>query len=220
MEIRIKEGLKLVQKLDERAMVQAKKRWDSVAKPLNSLGLLEEAVIKIAGIQKTPDVNLNKKAVVICCGGNGIVEEGVTQTGQEVTAIVTENFTRGESCVCLMAKQAGAKVFPIDLGVAAELSARKKRFRTRRPNPYLGQKNSYGNQQFSPWSGDEQKSGGRSCRDGNSGGLQFKKAGYSLIATGEMGIGILLPAAQLCPYCWECRRKRLLEEGPDWTAKD
>ena len=31
-------------------MEQAKKRWDTIAKPLDSLGLLEEAVVRIAGL--------------------------------------------------------------------------------------------------------------------------------------------------------------------------
>ncbi|MFQ8760777.1 MAG: nicotinate-nucleotide--dimethylbenzimidazole phosphoribosyltransferase [Intestinimonas sp.] len=46
------------------------------------------------------------------CGGrgadNGVVEEGVTQTGQEVTAIVTENMSTGDTSVCRMSHVAGA----------------------------------------------------------------------------------------------------------------
>ena len=55
---------------------------------------------------------------------NGIVEEGISQTGKEVTAVVTSNFTRGDSCVCLMAESAGAQVFPVDIGVEKELCGR------------------------------------------------------------------------------------------------
>ncbi len=36
------------------------------------------------------------------CADNGVVEEGVTQTGQEVTAIVAENFLKGATSVCAM----------------------------------------------------------------------------------------------------------------------
>ena len=86
---------------DTAAMEQARKRWDSVAKPLKSLGFLEDALIQIAGITGDPKIQIEKKAVVIFCGDNGIVEEGVTQTGQDVTAVVTENFSKGESCVFL-----------------------------------------------------------------------------------------------------------------------
>ena len=35
--------------------------------------------------------------------------------------MVTSNFTRGDSCVCLMAESAGAQVFPVDIGVEKEL---------------------------------------------------------------------------------------------------
>ena len=45
------------------------------------------------------------------CADNGVVAEGVTQTGQEVTAIVAENFTRRATSVCLMAEIAGADLF-------------------------------------------------------------------------------------------------------------
>ena len=86
-----------------RAMKEAKSRWDHVAKPLNSLGLLEDAVVQIAGIQGTSQISVEKKALIIMCADHGVVEEGVTQTGQEVTAIVTENFASGNSCVCIIA---------------------------------------------------------------------------------------------------------------------
>lgn len=43
-----------------------------------------------------------KKAVVAMCADNGVVEEGVTQTGQEVTAIVAENFLAGTTTCCVM----------------------------------------------------------------------------------------------------------------------
>lgn len=102
---------------DRAAEREAWKRWDSVAKPLRSLGVLEEAIASAAGIFGTWQVDFGKKAVVILCADNGIVEEGISQTGKEVTAVVTSNFTRGDSCVCLMAESAGAQVFPVDIGV-------------------------------------------------------------------------------------------------------
>ena len=38
------------------ARKQAQERWDHVAKPLHSLGRLEDAVVQMAGIQQTADV--------------------------------------------------------------------------------------------------------------------------------------------------------------------
>ena len=108
---------------DQEAADLARRRWDSVAKPLNSLGALERDLVRIAGVQGTPRISIGSKAIVVMCADNGIVEEGVTQTGQEVTAIVAEHMGDGTSCVCRMAAVAGAKVVPVDIGIAGETSS-------------------------------------------------------------------------------------------------
>ncbi len=104
---------------DIAAMAACKARWDSLAKPLGSLGLLEEAIISIAGLTGNCQVSIDKRAVVVMCADNGVVKEGVTQTGQEVTAIVAGNIAGGEGSVCRFAKTANADVFTVDMGMAA-----------------------------------------------------------------------------------------------------
>ena len=88
----LEEAKKAIKEPDQQAMELCKRRWDSIAKPLHSLGKLEDNLVKIAGITGSADIHLEKKALVTMCADNGVVEEGVTQTGQEVTAIVTDNF--------------------------------------------------------------------------------------------------------------------------------
>ena len=61
---------------------------NGIAKPLHSLGKLEEHIIRIAGITGNAEVELKNRALIAMCADNGVVEEGVTQTGQEVTAII------------------------------------------------------------------------------------------------------------------------------------
>ena len=84
----LEETLDQIKPLDKKAMDIASKRWDSIAKPLHSLGKMEKLVIQIAGITGNSDMNVKKRALVPMCADNGVVAEGVTQTGQEVTAIV------------------------------------------------------------------------------------------------------------------------------------
>ena len=103
---------------DREAERASRARWDSIAKPLHGLGLLEDAVVKICAVTGDPDCPLRPRGVAVFCADNGVVAQGVTQTGQEVTAIVAENMTRGETSVCKMAAQAGAEVFPVDMGMA------------------------------------------------------------------------------------------------------
>ena len=50
-----------------KAMEQAKKRWDTIAKPLDSLGLLEEAVVRIAGLTGDSGYRIDKRCVAVLC---------------------------------------------------------------------------------------------------------------------------------------------------------
>ena len=50
---------------------QARRRWDSIAKPLHSLGLLEDLIVRIAGIRETPDVKIGRRCVLVFCGDHG-----------------------------------------------------------------------------------------------------------------------------------------------------
>ena len=58
------------------------------------------------------------------CADNGVVEEGVTQTGQEVTAVVAENFLEGTTTCCVMCRQCGAELFPVDVGMVTDTKVR------------------------------------------------------------------------------------------------
>ena len=63
---------------------------DGIAKPLHSLGKLEDVLIQIAGITGKEEISIEKRALLTFCADNGVVEENVTQSGQEVTATVAE----------------------------------------------------------------------------------------------------------------------------------
>ena len=96
---------------------EARRRWDSVAKPLHSLGQLEDLVVKIAGVQGTPDVCIDRRCAVVFCGDHGVVRRGVSQAGSEVTALVAESIVRGTGNINQMASAAGTDVFAVDMGM-------------------------------------------------------------------------------------------------------
>ncbi len=114
----LEEIFKRINPANQEAMEAARAHWDAVAHPLHGLGLLEDAIVRIAGMEGTPQVDISRRAVVVMCADNGVVAEGVSQTGQDVTALVTENMSKGASSVCRMAELAGAEVLPVDIGVA------------------------------------------------------------------------------------------------------
>lgn len=165
--------------VDRISMDRAEKRWMSVGKPLFSLGTLEGAVIRMAGMKRKSQFTLDKKGLVILCADNGVVAEGVTQTGQEVTAIVADNFAQGKASVCHMCKEAGADVFPVDIGMSVDIPAVTR----------AGYKVAYGTKNFAlepamtageVWQAIEVGIDIVEC---------LKQQGYDILATGEMGIG-------------------------------
>jgi len=175
-ETRWKEKIK---PLDENAMEEARAHWMTVGKPLFSLGSLEDAVIQIAGIKGTSDFELRKRGLIIMCADNGVVEEGVTQTGQEVTAIVADNFTRGETSVCIMAEEAKVDLFPVDVGMATDVpSVTKKKYKVM-----------YGTHNFAKEAAMTREEAVEAIEVGIQMVKKCAEAGYEILATGEMGIG-------------------------------
>lgn len=164
---------------DAESIEKAKARWMTVAKPLFSLGKLEEMVVKIAGIKKTADFSLDKKCLVIMCADNGVVEEGVTQTGQEVTAIVADNFTKEAASVAIMCKCAGADVMPVDIGMVTDVSS------VTRPE----YKVAYGTKNFAAEPAMTRAQVLQAIEIGVNIVKDLKEQGCDIIATGEMGIG-------------------------------
>ena len=118
----IEEAVSRVRPLDAAAMRAAEKRFSDIAMPLGGLGLLQDTIIQLAGIQRKPVPIIRPRAAVIFCADNGVVAEGVTQCGQDVTATVTRNMGQGRSTMCMMAKSIDMDVFPVDIGVAEKFS--------------------------------------------------------------------------------------------------
>ena len=173
----LEETLARIKPLDKNAMDVAAKRWDSIAKPLHSLGKMEKLVIQIAGITGNPDMKLQKRALVPMCADNGVVEEGVTQTGQEVTAIVAENFLSGATSACVMSRQCGTKVIPVDIGMAADTKVSKEL------------KVAYGTANMTKGPAMTRAQAVQALEAGIEMVRRLKEEGYGLLATGEMGIG-------------------------------
>ena len=102
---------------DEDAAARARARWDGLAKPLGSLGALEDAVTKIAALTGSADVRLSRRTLLVFCADNGVVARGVSQSGPDVTTAVASALGRGVSTVNYMARAAGCAVRPVDMGV-------------------------------------------------------------------------------------------------------
>ena len=97
---------------------QIKENWDCISKPLDSMGRFEELTAKLGVIQNSIYPKLDKVALLVLCADNGVVEEGVSQSGQEVTAICARNIAEGNTSAGVMAKALGIDVLAVDMGIA------------------------------------------------------------------------------------------------------
>lgn len=172
----VEQAVSLVTAADEEAKEACKRRWDSIAKPLNSLGKLESYLIKIAGMTGTSAISLDKKALVVMCADNGVVEEGVTQTGQEVTAIVSENFLKEQATASIMCRETGTNIFPVDIGIATDTNI-------------INKKIAYGTRNMTKGPAMTREEAEKAILTGIEMVGELKEKGYKIIATGEMGIG-------------------------------
>ena len=159
------------------AKEQAQWKWDHVAKPLHSLGLLEDMIVKIASIQGTADVRIDRRCALVFCADHGVVSEGVSQSGSEVTALVAQSIAEGTANINLMASSAHADVYAVDMGMLHPVHGTIDR-------------------RISAGTGNMAKGPAMSCEQAQCAlqvGMdlvgEMKEKGYQIILTGEMGIG-------------------------------
>ena len=116
----LEELLEGIRPIDRIVMEESWRCWDSLCKPLRGMGKLEEMLVQLAGIYGTAEPRPEKPMVVIMGADNGVVAEGVSQTGSEVTAQVLENMGDHMSSVCIMASLHGTEVIPVNVGMLVD----------------------------------------------------------------------------------------------------
>lgn len=100
---------------------RAKERLDQLALPHWALGDLMDLAVDLAGITGSQQPPVKNKAVVVMAGDHGVVAEGVSKFPSEVTPQMVYNFVAGGAGINALARQAGAEVIVVDMGVAADL---------------------------------------------------------------------------------------------------
>lgn len=168
-----------IKRPDSEIYLAAKARWDSVAKPLGSLGLLENYIQKIAAIQKITDVNLNNRRVIVMCADNGVTAENVTQSDSSVTAVCAAAIAEGTSNINKLAEVFGASVTAVDIGIERDVDSPK----------ILKRKISYGTKNIALGAAMTKAQAEKSICVGIDIMRDMKNEGVNIVVTGEMGIG-------------------------------
>ncbi len=181
----------------------ARARWDSLAKPLGSLGRLEESLVRIAALTGSAQFSLSERSLLVFCADHGVVAQGVSQCGSEVTASVARALAEGRSSVSPMARLAGCTVVPIDMGIhdfPGHPGVLDSRIRNGTGDITLGPAMTQAE-----------------CVAAIESGIrlvqQQKESGVRLLAVGEMGIGNTTAAAAVTAALLHCAPEDVVGRG-------
>lgn len=114
---KLEEVLKNIRPADTGLLIEAQKRLDSLTKPKDSLGRLEEFAGKMVAITGELRPVIRRKIIFTFAGDHGVAAEGVSAFPSEVTRQMVFNFLRGGAGINVLARHAGAEVVVVDMGV-------------------------------------------------------------------------------------------------------
>jgi len=166
--------------LDRTIEPALQKLLDEKAKPVGSLGRIEELSVAIGLIRGELKPALGKARSVIFAGDHGLTEEGVSSHPPEVTAAMVQNFISGGATISAFTRIADAELNVVDAGVKFPVT----------PGPgYIHARIADGtkNATLEPAMTHAQ------CDAALSKGIDLARAavadGVDILAPGEMGIG-------------------------------
>jgi nicotinate-nucleotide--dimethylbenzimidazole phosphoribosyltransferase len=176
----------LIPPLDADAMARARARQDALLKPRGALGALEPLAIRLAGMTGRLDGLPARRASLLFAADHGIASaHPVSTVPDAITAYMVDQFLAGRAAVNVLARQMGARLTVIDVGV-------------RHPSPSWSATDAAGFTSARIASGTADFTIGRAMTDGQAaesiaiGAAAAHKAiaaGCDLLALGEMGIG-------------------------------
>jgi nicotinate-nucleotide--dimethylbenzimidazole phosphoribosyltransferase len=178
-----------VGELDDGAGRAAAEHHDRLTKPRGSLGRVEAIGVRLAAIAgASPPPVPAPAAVAVFAGDHGVLAEGVTPWPQDVTAQMVQNFLAGGAAINVLARQTGARVIVVDVGVATELD----------PAPGLAREKvraGTGNIAHEPAMTVAEAR--RALDVGAAVAARLVDDGAGCLVTGDMGIGNTTPSAAL-----------------------
>ncbi|NYF54777.1 nicotinate-nucleotide--dimethylbenzimidazole phosphoribosyltransferase [Micromonospora purpureochromogenes] len=185
--------------LDEPAMAAARDLQARLTKPAGSLGALEELSVRLAGLAGAcPPPLPEPAAVAIFAGDHGVHAQGVTPWPQEVTAQMIANFLAGGAVVNAFARQAGASVTVVDVGVATPLPVDPDATDDPAVGPRLVAANvRRGTRDMTVTAALTRDEARAALETGIRIAGDLVDAGAGILLTGDMGIGNTTPSAAL-----------------------
>jgi nicotinate-nucleotide--dimethylbenzimidazole phosphoribosyltransferase len=118
----LNETIRSIVPADAAVVAQAQKRLDQLSMPHWALGRLLDLARDLAGMTGSLKPPVSRKAIVVMAGDHGVTAQGVSKYPSEVTVQMLSNFVAGGAGINALARQVGAAVTVVDMGVASDSS--------------------------------------------------------------------------------------------------
>lgn len=118
---RLEESLKEITVLNKNSMNKCQKIWNSKMKPEKSLGVMEEIVLKLAGIFDSVEQIKTKGCHIVASADNGVIEEEVSSCPVEYTKLVSEAMLNKIAAVGIMCDTLGVDLKVVDTGMKTSI---------------------------------------------------------------------------------------------------
>ncbi|MBI4824458.1 MAG: nicotinate-nucleotide--dimethylbenzimidazole phosphoribosyltransferase [Nitrospirae bacterium] len=184
----LKEILDKIKPVKAEYAEKAQLHLDNLTKPQGSLGMLEEFAKRLVSITEGTMPVINKKVIFTFAGDHGVAEEGVSAFPKEVTAQMVLNFLRGGAGINVLARHAHADVSVIDIGVDYDFKMAEG---------LIHRKVMPGTKNIAKGSAMTKDEAVRCIEVGIELANEYKKKGYHIFGTGEMGIANTTPSSAI-----------------------
>jgi nicotinate-nucleotide--dimethylbenzimidazole phosphoribosyltransferase len=194
---------------DTEAQAEARRRQDSLAKPIGSFGSLEDISIKLAGISGSVRGDVSKKCMIVMAADNGVYEEGVSSCPQIVTMTQAVNFAKGITGIGVLSRFAGAELRVIDIGI---------KFGRALPG-LVDRRIRSGSDNIAKGPAMSREEAVAAIEIGIESVAQATREGFRLIGTGEMGIGNTSTSSALLMGLTGCSAETAVGKGAGLTPE-
>ncbi len=179
--------------LDTDWLAKARERTAQLVMPTRALGRLHDISERLCGIQKTLNLSLQRKAILIMAGDHGVVNEGVSAYPQEVTGAMVRTFLNGGAGISAIAQQVDAEVWVVDMGIIPDLESEVGN----ENNRLLIRKIEKGTANLAKGPAMTRQAAIDSIAIGFQIAGELFESGIEVLVTGDMGIGNTTPSAAI-----------------------
>lgn len=200
----LSETLSAIRPADRSLEPQIQAHLDDLTKPRGSLGRLEDAARRYCLAAGIVSPLLPRKRICCFAGDHGVAAEGVSAYPKEVTPQMVMNMLAGGAAINALARQAGAELEVIDVGVDADFGTAKglvaRKVRRGTANIAVG-----------PAMSTEEAT--RALEVGIERAVVAADEGIGLLGSGDMGIANTTPSTALFCAFLDCAPERITGRG-------